>query len=297
MNRSFLKWQGGKGSIITEIKKYLPTGKRLIEPFVGAGNVFINTDYESYILNDINPDLINAYYFLKANPKAFMTLLAQFFIDGAEQHEYLNNRRIFNNSRRAGKNFTRSVLFVYLNRHCFNGVCRYNQSGLFNVPFGKLKSAYFPDLEMLNFAEKLAKASLHCTDFEKIIGMAGEGDVIYCDPPYIPTSKTANFTTYHTKAFINADHQRLNAALIAAAKRGAYIVLSNSNTPETREVYLDFTFYEVEARRSSAAKAGSRKAVKELIGIYPQKKKTSVSFCLLPHHPDYIPITFSIGDK
>ena len=270
MNRSFLKWQGGKGTVIDEIKKHLPIGKRLIEPFVGAGNVFINTDYESYILNDINPDLISAYHYLRLNQYAFIKRLAQLFIEGAEQTGYLSSRNVFNGSRQSGKNFERAVLFVYLNRHCFNGVCRYNQEGGFNVPFGKLKKAYFPDAEMLSFAEKLTKARLCNTDFEEVIAMAENGDVIYCDPPYLPASKTASFTTYHTKPFTTEDHQRLNAALIAAAERGASVVLSNSNTAETREIYPDFIFFEIDARRSSAAKAGSRKSVKELIGVLPR---------------------------
>lgn len=267
MNRSFLKWQGGKGTVIDEIKKHLPIGKRLIEPFVGAGNVFINTDYHEYILNDINPDLMGAYYYLKLNHISFMQRLAQLFIEGADQTGYLSSRKIFNSGRRCGKNFERAVLFVYLNRHCFNGVCRYNQQGDFNVPFGDSKKAYFPDSEMLSFAEKLTNASLCSTDFEEVIAIAKNGDVIYCDPPYLPASKTASFTTYHTKPFTTEDHQRLNAALIAAAERGASVVLSNSNTTETREIYPDFTFYEIDARRSSAAKAGSRKSVKELIGV------------------------------
>lgn len=267
INRSCLKWAGGKGSIINEIKKHLPEGKRLIEPFVGAGNVFINTDYDEYILNDINGDLIEFYETLKSPPSQpdFINYLEDFFIDANEENLYYHRRDRFNDPLYANH---KPELFLYLNRHCFNGLCRYNQKGEFNVPYGKPKKPYFPRNELALFAEKLQKASLYCGDFEQIIKMAGPGDVIYCDPPYLPVSNTADFTAYHTNGFSIEDHDRLTCALICAVARGAQVVISNSNTLLAHDLYEPFTtINEIDTHRSIGAFGGSRKPIKELLAV------------------------------
>lgn len=269
INRSCLKWPGGKGSIINEIKQHLPEGKRLIEPFVGAGNVFINTDYDDYILNDINGDLIGFYEALKnpANHPDFINHLEDLFIDGNEESLYYHRRDKFNDPLCASR---KPALFLYLNRHCYNGMCRYNQKGEFNVPYGKYKKTYFPRNELALFAEKLQKAELICGDFERVIDMAVAGDVVYCDPPYIPISKTSDFTAYHTTGFSLADHDRLFKALSRAVKRGARVVASNSFTAETLYFYSPFTtLVEIETRRSVASKGSSRGKVTELLAVFP----------------------------
>ncbi len=132
--RPFLKWAGNKYRIIDHVRESLPQGKRLIEPFAGSAAVFLNTDYEHYIINDNNPDLIHLYNILKKEGATFIKKCRYYFTPRFNNEEqYYKLRQKFNDSRNTYK---RAILFVYLNRHGYNGLCRYNLKGGYNVPFG-----------------------------------------------------------------------------------------------------------------------------------------------------------------
>ncbi|CVD72046.1 MULTISPECIES: Dam family site-specific DNA-(adenine-N6)-methyltransferase [Serratia] len=262
MIRSCLKWAGGKAGIIDTLRQHLPAGKRLVEPFTGSATVFMNTDYDAYLLGDINPDLINMFNTIKRNPSRFISYAASLFRDENDPTSYYQLREDFNKS---GNQFYRAVLFLYLNRHGYNGMCRYNQRGGFNVPYGKYKAPYFPAAEIRAFAEKADKALFLCLDFEECIEMANDGDVIYCDPPYVPVSKTADFTNYHTGGFNTSDQYRLMYALRKATRRGCHVVASNSDTAESLKIYGDFKITHIEAPRAVSCKAESRQPAREII--------------------------------
>ena len=203
-HRAFLKWAGGKYSLVEDIRKHLPEAKKLIEPFVGAGSVFLNTDYERYRLSDINADLINLYNLLKKEPQTYITEVKRLFTPQYNQKAaYLSIRQEFNATQDP---FLRSLYFLYMNRHGFNGLCRYNQKGGFNVPFGSYKKPYFPEVELEFFAEKAKKAEFVHEGYQQSFAYAKDKRrskdlVIYCDPPYAPLSTTANFTTYAANGF------------------------------------------------------------------------------------------------
>ena len=157
-NRAFLKWAGGKYSLVEHIQARLPQANKLIEPFVGAGSVFLNTQFSRYLLNDINPDLINLYNLLKAQPDALINDISTFFSPRYnEEAMYYSLREEFNATQ---DEYYRAILFVYLNRHGYNGLCRYSLAGKFNVPFGRYKKPYFPEHEMFFFAEKSQRPRL-----------------------------------------------------------------------------------------------------------------------------------------
>ena len=138
--RPFLKWAGNKYRIIDQIRRKLPQGKRLIEPFVGSAAVFLNTDYERYLLTDTNADLIELYKLLKKEGKDFIEYSNSFFTDKNNNEEhYYNYREVFNTTDDCA---LKSALFIYMNRHGYNGLCRYNSQGKFNVPFGSYKKPY-----------------------------------------------------------------------------------------------------------------------------------------------------------
>lgn len=233
--RPFLKWAGNKFRIIDRVKKELPTGKCLIEPFAGSAAVFLNTDYERYIINDNNPDLINLYNLLKKDGDAFIKKCRHYFSEKYNTEEqYYKLRDQFNSTN---DEYKRAVLFVYLNRHGYNGLCRYNLKGGYNVPFGRYKAPYFPEKEMLVFHEKAQNAEFVLSSFEEVIKSAKKGDVIYCDPPYVPLSSSANFTSYSTGGF-NLDKQEQLAELAKqTSARGIPILISNHNTAFTRKAY------------------------------------------------------------
>ncbi|UEM40062.1 Dam family site-specific DNA-(adenine-N6)-methyltransferase [Pectobacterium aquaticum] len=273
MIRPFIKWAGGKTRALPDLLPLLPKGDVLIEPFVGGASVFLNTEYRHYVLADINPDLINLYRVAVANTDLLISDAKVLFQYGNNKTEYYVRRRSFNYQCRDGgvPNLPAAALFLYLNRHGYNGMCRYNRDGGFNVPFGQYRAPYFPEQEIRLFAEKArdTKAIFRVAPFsETITRHARPSAVIYCDPPYLPASDTANFTQYHTAAF-SIDHHITLAAALADANRihGAQCVISNSDTPATREIYQGFKFHEIAVQRSISANAITRGAAKEVIGV------------------------------
>ena len=268
-NRAFLKWAGGKYSLIEDICAHLPAGNKLIEPFVGAGSVFLNTDYKHYLLNDINPDLINLYNTLRAKPDEYINEAEKLFCAANNQPEnYYALREAFNASQ---ETFYKSVLFLYLNRHGYNGLCRYNLSGRFNVPFGRYKAPYFPKKELYFFAEKAQKATFTCESYTKSFSGARKNNVIYCDPPYAPISKTAYFTQYAGNGFSLQDQQDLANLAFKASQKGIPVLISNHDTDDTREFYQQAQITELKVSRSISQKGHKRQKVQELFAFYRPK--------------------------
>ncbi|MCE9680224.1 Dam family site-specific DNA-(adenine-N6)-methyltransferase [Shewanella sp. AS1] len=267
--RAFLKWAGGKYKLVEALTQHLPLGERLVEPFVGAGSVFLNTDYPSYLLCDINQDLINLYQIIQAKPEKYLTEAKAMFVEAKNDKEaYYKIRDEFNRTRDP---FLRSVYFLYMNRHGFNGLCRYNKKGGFNVPFGSYKKPYFPHDEIMAFAEKAQKAEFLCIGYEQAFELAREGDVVYCDPPYAPLSTTASFTTYVGSGF-SLDDQALLArhARHTAIDRQIPVLISNHDIPLTRELYHGARFDTIQVQRNISQNGNGRKKVDELMALYDE---------------------------
>lgn len=264
--KPFLKWAGGKYRLLSVLKPCLPKATRYIEPFIGSGAVFVNSEYPYNILSDSNPDLINLYQCLQADSIAFIDY-CQFYFQASENQaeRYYHWRLIFNQTT---DKLLKAALFLYLNRHGYNGLCRYNSKGEFNVPFGRYKQAYFPQQEMLYFAEKLKQAELHCTNFSTLLQLATTGDVVYCDPPYLPLTNTANFTHYDGISFAIQQQHALVAEAHAARERGAIVIISNHDLPQTRALYTGAHFITANVRRMISANSQQRKKVAELIAIF-----------------------------
>jgi DNA adenine methylase len=266
-NRAFLKWAGGKYSLTEQINARLPKAKRLIEPFVGAGSVFLNSDFDEYVLNDINPDLIEMYKIIKRKPKQFIHDAKVYFqAEYNQEAVYYQLRSQFNKSTDP---YLRSLLFLYMNRHGYNGLCRYNRSGGFNVPFGRYKQPYFPEAELLFFAEKAKKATFTCKPYQKLFLYLRDNDVLYCDPPYVPLSKSASFTSYATQGF-SLDDQAQLAKLARESK--AAVLLSNHDTTLTQELYRDAQCDKILVSRTISSKSADRKPVAELFAFFPAKE-------------------------
>ncbi|NIG47328.1 DNA adenine methylase [Klebsiella sp. Ap-874] len=277
MIKSPIKWAGGKTRVMPQLLKHLPKADCLIEPFVGSGTVFMNTEYRRYVLCDSNRALINFFLALREDPERLILVARNVFRNGNNEDSYYEERKLFNHlswdDECAEDYVVRwAASFLYLNRHCFNGLYRTNADGGFNVPFGRYKQPYFPEAEMRLFAEKArdTRALFLCNDFRTSIPYIAKNrpdSVIYCDPPYIPASKTANFTAYG-KPFTLDDHRALVATLLDAHRQhGARSVISNSDTPETREIYSAFNLHAFSVRRSVSAK--SRDMAGEVIGVLP----------------------------
>ncbi|MBI1424564.1 MAG: Dam family site-specific DNA-(adenine-N6)-methyltransferase [Gammaproteobacteria bacterium] len=235
MIRPFLKWAGSKYRVLEHIHEMLPAGERLIEPFAGSGAVFMNTEFDRYLLADTNADLINVYQTVQAHGESFIAECTRLFQSRTNQEAYYYRRRDeFNRCRDPQR---KAALFIYLNRHGYNGLCRYNAAGIFNVPFGRYKQPYFPAQELQAFHEKAKQAEFVHLDFDAVMQSAQLGDVVYCDPPYVPLSRSANFTCYSAGGFDMPQQQRLADLAEQTRQRGIPVLISNHNTRFTRNAY------------------------------------------------------------
>jgi len=261
-----LKWAGGKFRLLDRILPWLPEGNCLIEPYAGSGAVFLNTNYDRYILNDINPDLIHTYQYVKKKPAEFITQARDFFHPKYNQEKmYYALRDQFNQTTDLTE---RAILFLYLNRHGYNGLCRYNQKGGFNVPFGRYKNPYFPEKEIYAFAQKAKKARFVCQDFKNVMQKAKTGNIIYCDPPYVPLSDTASFTQYAQTGFTETEQTTLAALAEDLQKRNIITVISNHDTQFTRKLYRKANIKAFQQKRYISCKTNERNHAKELVACF-----------------------------
>lgn len=265
--RAFLKWAGGKYGLVESINARLPEGRVLVEPFMGAGSVFLNSNFESYLLADINADLIHLYELLKSQPEVFIREAAALFVPtNNDKAAYYDYRVAFNQEQ---DRFRRALLFLYLNRHGYNGLCRYNKSGGFNVPFGAYKKPYFPERELWFFAEKAQKATFVCQGYAEVFAQAQADQVFYCDPPYAPLS-TTGFTTYAANGFTLDDQAILARLARETAAKGVPVLVSNHDIELTRELYRGADLQVISVKRTISRNALNRKRVDELLALFTE---------------------------
>jgi len=264
--RPFLKWAGGKYSLLPELDRLIPAGKRLIEPFVGGGSVFLNSDkHATFLLADVNGDLINLYQMLAVVPELVTELAQRMFSEMNSEEDYCSVRLEFNTQLLTGPQ--RAAAFLYLNRHCFNGLIRYNRDGLFNVGFGKYRAPYFPAEEIKAFVSMAHNCVFMNAGFRRTLALAGDGDVVYCDPPYEPLPGTDGFTNYAAGGFTWADQIALAECCVAAHQRGARVVITNSSAPRVIDLYEQhgFTLHHVSARRAISSKGSTRETAADIV--------------------------------
>lgn len=268
----FLKWPGGKRKLADTIARFLLNDqtRRVVEPFCGSAAVSLSLTnrIDSFWLNDINPDLINLFECLRDRTDAVLAHTRALWSEGHNTPEvYYANRRRFNETTDP---IEKAALFIYLNRHSYNGVVRYNSAGQFNVPFGSYRDPLLPEKAIWDAVTHLfSKALITQMDFEQVLDACGEGDAIYCDPPYIPLSKTASFTDYVADGFTMADQERLARAAERAALRGALVVISNHRTEASLKLYANASHIEeLSVRRNISRDGASRGKAPELLAVY-----------------------------
>lgn len=266
--RPFLKWAGGKQRCLPNILPHLPNANRLVEPFTGAGTIFLNTEYPNYLLGEINHDLINLYSILREHHTSFIDYCQTFFsLKNNNKTKYYQLREHFNQSKDI---YQRAALFLYLNRHGFNGLCRYNQSGIYNVPYGDhgKNGPYFPKKELLSFTTKAKNVDFVCQDFRMTFALTKPGDVIYCDPPYAPLDIEVKSFSYHQHTFDIEEQTSLAEYALTASKKGIPVIISNHDTPFTRELYQKAKIISFPVQRYISCNGSKRQPVKELVAVY-----------------------------
>lgn len=286
--KPFLKWAGGKSQLLSEIEKRFPYGKNdcfsYVEPFVGSGAVlfWILNNYpnvQKVIINDVNVNLIGVYKAILHNVEDLILILekwqAEFYELEKEEPEkkiyYYKKRELFN-SRKVDATES-AALVIFLNRTCFNGLYRVNQSNQFNVPMGSYKKPLICDKKNLRIvSEKLKNVYLLNTDFEETLKYVKDEAFFYFDPPYKPLSKTSSFNSYSKAEFNDNEQIRLKNFCDVVHKKNHKWLLSNSDPRGTDEhneffdsLYKDYTIERVMANRSINSKAEKRGKLNELL--------------------------------
>lgn len=261
MNKPFLKWVGNKIRMMDDILPHINKETRIVEPFLGSGSLYLNSVHKEGLCCDTNADIINLYLAVQDSVSHVISD-AKLLFKGNDKDTYNEIKTRYNQSEDA---YERAILFLYLNKHGFNGLCRYNQKGEYNVAYGYYEKVYFPEEELNLFADLTKDVVFKCQDFMDTLEEVKEGDIVVVDPPYIPLSYTANFTAYNKEPF-NMTHQTaLRDKLLEISKRGIPVVAFNTNNEAVKELYKDFTFHEVEVNRLISCKAESRGKITELL--------------------------------
>jgi DNA adenine methylase len=263
--RPVLKWAGGKSRLLPRILAELPERiDTYYEPFVGGAAVFFalatERRFKRAVLSDQNAVLIDVYRAVRQDAEAVIKALDKYEHD---RDEYYRVRAL---DPRSLDTTERAARTIYLNKTGYNGLYRVNSKGEFNVPFGRYKNPRFCDPDNLRAAARVLKrVKLEVGDFETVCKAASRGDAVYFDPPYHPVSRTASFTAYYKDEFGKPEHERLSRLFGGLSKRGVAVVLSNSDTPFTRELFGRFALSKVGVTRPINSKASARGAVTEIL--------------------------------
>jgi DNA adenine methylase len=262
-----LKWVGGKSRILAQLIPLLPQGVELmrhVEPFVGGGALFFARRPERALLADSNPHLCGTYAAVRDDVESVIKQLGVLQRAHAPEHYYAVRHK-YNHATRVSA-AERAAMFIYLNKTCFNGLHRVNRRGEFNVPAGRYTNPRILDEVLLRtVSRELARAELRCESFEALLGYAKPGDFIYFDPPYEPVSRTASFTAYGQDGFGREDQTRLRDVYAELSRRRCKLMLSNSDVPFIRELYVKFRIDTVAAPRAINCDSSRRGLVSEVV--------------------------------
>lgn len=281
--KPFLKWAGGKTSLIKEISFFYPFDDGIdvyIEPFLGGGAVLFDIlnkyNLKKVYVSDINKELINVYNNLKYNVDELIDSLEfienEYLLlsDEKRKEYYLKKRNEFNE---IGISLKKSVLFIFLNKTCFNGLYRVNKKGEFNVPIGSYKKPVILDREnLINISYKLKNVDIQVSDYKNCMKYINERTFVYFDPPYRPLSSTSSFTSYTNQNFDDLAQKELARFVEKIDKKNAKFLLSNSD-PKNIDVndnffddlYKDFYIKRVYTSRAINSKGSLRGKISEIL--------------------------------
>lgn len=261
----FLKWVGGKRQLLPELMKHVPPSYGTYhECFLGGGALFFALQPQRAALSDANERLIRTYRGVKNFPENVIGQLE--YAATSHSTEFYATVRAQDPDHLGDVGV--AAWFIYLNKTCFNGLYRVNQSDRFNVPIGKSKSP--PNIcDRVNLracSAALAGATIRSDDFRFVSDRAEPGDLVYMDPPYVPVSDTADFTGYTADGFTARDQEELRDLALELKAKGVHVLLSNASVPAVHQLYAKgFEMRVVPARRALNSKASGRGPVGEVI--------------------------------
>ena len=236
----FLKWAGGKRQLLEKIIDRMPKSfNNYYEPFIGGGALLFELQPAKAVINDINASLINAYITIAEKPFEFISAVTELDSQIPEDGKayYYSLRERYNNKLVKTEYDTElAALFVFLNKHCFNGLYRVNAKGLFNVPYNNSKRESINNESIIAISEYLKNVKIMQGDFEKACNDAQRGDFVFFDSPYAPLNPTS-FESYTKEGFDIESHKRLANLFEKLTDKGCYCMLTNHNTEFINDLY------------------------------------------------------------
>ncbi len=241
MPKPLIKWIGGKSKLLKELSLYVPNNcDNYIEPFVGSGALAFRLAPHNGLISDANAELINFYRQIRDNPLEVLQLSKGYELTEESYYAVRNSDRAIGWKDNTSC-LSRAARFLFLNRTCFNGMWRVNGSGLMNTPYGRYEKIIFPTKDhVLDISKVLKNIDILNVDFYDTLRYVNNNSFVYLDPPGIPYSDTAKFTSYSAKGFTIEDQYRLRDYCKEVNAIGGKFLLSNSDTALTREIYADF---------------------------------------------------------
>lgn len=269
----FVKWAGGKRQLIPQIRERMPEQfNNYYEPFVGGGAVIFELLPENAVINDINRALINAYQMICEHPQEFLQEINRFDAEMWEDGKkyYYSMREHYNDKLMKGEfDVELAALFVFINKHCFNGLYRVNSKGLFNVPYNNSRRNSVDEQSIMEISEFLKDVTIISGDFEVACEGASAGDFVFIDSPYAPLNPTS-FESYTKEGFDIESHRRLANLFDELTARGCYCMLTNHNTELINELYGNkgYTIDVVSVKRMINSDASNRVGEEVIICNY-----------------------------
>lgn len=258
-----MKWAGGKSQLLEMLKERVPSSfGRYFEPFLGGGALLLHAGYPYAVANDVNEQLVNVYRQVRDDVEMVIFHVRRMDGTACDRTWYGMIRAAYNEKIRDRiLDAEGAAMFIWLNKHCFNGLYRVNSRGMFNVSWnGRMGGASIDEgnLRAVSSYLRTAKVEIRQGDFEEACEDVRAGDFVFFDSPYVPVSETAAFTDYTKDGFAMADHERLAALFRRLDRKGAHLLLTNNDVPLVRELYDGFTIESVDVRRYINCKASKR---------------------------------------
>lgn len=265
----FTKWTGGKRKLIPKLKELMPEiYGNYYEPFIGGGALFFELSPRVAIINDFNEELINCYIQIKENPIKLIEILKIHKEKNSKEY-YLEIRGLDRTDKfKELSKVEKAARIMYMLRVNFNGLYRVNSKNQFNVPYGNYANPKIVDEELINNISNYLNTydiTITSGDFEDSVSTVKEGDFVYFDPPYIPLNETSSFTSYTHEGFSYEDQVRLRNTVRRLTEKGVKVMVSNSSSKLTIDLYEEFNIHYVEVSRTNGAKSSSRGIIKEVI--------------------------------
>lgn len=267
----FIKWAGGKRQLLDDLHRLEPSKyNTYYEPFVGGGAFFLSLDHPNIVINDSNDQLINCYINIRDEVETVIDVITELDSLDCDLKRYLDIRTQYNNKITANIHDAESAAFlIWLNKHCYNGLYRTNRKGLFNVPYnGKVKCESADKNNLRNIHDYLQDVSINCLDYKEICKKAKSGDFLFFDPPYVPVGKYGDFKRYTKEQFYENDQRELANIVKELARKGCYVMLTNSNHPLVHELYGEFKIEIISTKRNINSKGNKRTGEDVIVTTY-----------------------------